>query len=96
MARIAGAKARGHGKTHDLIAQFRHLALQRGQIQRRRLGPGMGMAAIGKDDRIALQRLGQTAALQIAGVKADEDQCNAPTLPLDQGIGGKGRGQRHQ
>jgi hypothetical protein len=56
----------------------------------------MAMPARKPDHRITLQRLGQTAPVQIIVIKADEDQRNAATLPLDQGIGGQGGGQRHQ
>ncbi len=96
MGGVAGGKAGGNGKAHHLRPQFGHLRLKRGQVQRRGLGARVGVAAVQKDDRVTLQRLGQAAALHVAGVEADEDQRDAAALPLDQRIGGQRGGQRHQ
>ena len=96
MRRVAGGKASGHGKAHDVVAQIQKLRLKPGDVERGGFGSGMSVATIQKDHRIALQRLGQPAALHVASVKADEDQGDAPALAFDQCIGGERRGQRHQ
>ena len=96
VGRIAGGKAGCHGKAHHLIRQTRHGSFQRVQIQRAGFLPGMAMPPGQPDHRIAAQRLGQTAPVQIAVIEADEDQRNPAALAFDQRIGGQRGGQRHQ
>ena len=96
VGRIAGGKAGCHGKAHHLIRQTRHGSFQRLQIQRAGFLPGMAMPTGQPDHRIAAQRLGQTAPVQIAVIEADEDQRNPAALAFDQRIGGQRGGQRHQ
>ena len=96
MRRVAGGKPRRHGEPHHLRPQFGDGCFQCDHIQCCDFGPGMAVSARHHLHRIALQRFGQPAALQIARVKADENQCDPAALALDQGVGGQSRRQRHQ
>ncbi len=54
------------------------------------------VAAVGQDDRATGQGLTEAAAIQLGLGEADEDQADRAAVPLDQGVGGQGRRQRHQ
>ena len=78
-----------------MVAVFRQRRAQPGHIQRRGLGPGMGVPARQHNRRIAAQGLLQPLAAYVAFGKSDENQRDAPPLPLDQCIGGQRCGQGH-
>ncbi len=86
---VAGGEARGHGEGRDLRRDGRHFGLEPGEVEGRCLGARMMMPAGQRDHRIARQRLGQARPLQIARTEAYEDQRDAPSLALDQRVGGK-------
>ncbi len=95
VSRVADGEIGADGEGRDGAAEFRQGRLERGQVERR--GVAVDVVAAGAEhDRVAAERRLQPVAVEVGLGEADHHQRHAAALPLDQRVGGKRGGHRHQ
>ena len=96
MRRIAGGEMAGDGKGGYLALGRLDRLADGGFVQRCLLAAVGGMAAGDEEGRVLAKGAGKVGALQRVFVKADHQKRHSPADAFDNGVGGKGGGQRHK